>query len=174
MMKKVENEINLTENYTEGEEEIYDKYQLIMGDETIYNEGVEEELNSLNFQYIVNYQRRLQLLDCFKQAFLLHKNKWAQTTLNTLFKKTYRDKSKFSTAQLDDISKMINLMSNNIVSVTSLDNSRTYRDEKIKQNPLEAYHKVSDARDVKIVSAGMDAWNAKQTGLTYGKLTFNK
>jgi hypothetical protein len=114
------------------------------------------------------------LFDCLKQAFNLSKHKWALPSLNGLFKKLYKDKTKFSPSQIEEISTMINLMNSNLGNSLSLDTSRHYRDDNIKVNPLMAGHKVSDARDEKITVSGFDSWNAKQSGFTYGKLSINK
>jgi len=43
-------------------------------------------------------------------------------------------------------------------------------DEKIKNNPLESYNKVSDGRSERLVESGLGTWAAKQTGISDGKL----
>jgi hypothetical protein len=169
-MKKLDKHINLLVPFSEAEEDILITFKTILENDRIYNSH--EEIKDIDS--VIIGRRRILMFDCLKQAFQLQRHKWSHPTINALFKKIYKEKTKFSSLQLEEISKMINLLNNNLGSSTSLDSMRNYRDDKIRNNPLEAQHKVTDARDVKLSAGGFDSWNAKQTGLTYGKLTINK
>ena len=68
---------------------------------------------------------------------------------------------------------MINIMKNNTGSNSLLDNKRQLMDEKIKNNPLDSYYKVSDARSEITVLGDGSKWEAKQSGLTSSKMFIN-
>jgi hypothetical protein len=148
-------------------------YRSTLDDPKIYEDGFDTNLPE--GEEALTAQRRNLLFNCLQQAWGYHSgHKWAHPSLVALLKGIYKQQSQFSPSDLKEISRMINAIGNNIASNGSLDSTRLHRDDGIKKNPLEAGVKVSDARDVKLSTGGFDSWNAKQSGLTYGKLTFNK
>ena len=68
---------------------------------------------------------------------------------------------------------MINIMKNNNGLTNSIDNQRQLLDQKIKNNPLDSYYKVSDARTEVAVLGDDSRWEAKQSGLTASKMYIN-
>lgn len=68
---------------------------------------------------------------------------------------------------------MINIMKNNTGNLNSVDNQRQKMDEKIKNNPLDSYYKVSDSRSEVAVLGDGSVWEAKQAGLTASKMYIN-
>jgi hypothetical protein len=174
-MRKVEGAIEECNAYSQAEEDRYNSFISRLESDNNYTEIDGEAINLTEEEQgdIVDFMKKKALLECLKQAFQLHKNKWAFATINNLFKKLYKNKSKFSPDQYIELSKMITMMNN--AGSLSLDITRHLRDEKIKVNPLQASHIVQDAREEKIsFGGGMDAWEAKQSGLTYGKMSINK
>ena len=71
-----------------------------------------------------------------------------------------------SVQQFENLELMINKLKNKNTNSNSLDNNRLHLDEKIKNNPLESYHGVSDARAERMIEGGMGNWEAKQSGLS--------
>ena len=80
---------------------------------------------------------------------------------------------KFSVSQNAELENMINLLKNNSGTLSSLDNTRMKLDDRIKNNPLESYYKVSDARSEVAVLGDGSKWEAKQAGLTASKMYMN-
>ena len=117
--------------------------------------------------------KRWLLFDSIKGSFKLSAFAWALPSINSLLKKAYLEKGKHNPRQLEELENMVSSIKNKSTSSSNLNNSRLFRDEKIKESPLEAYHKVTDARDEKYVEYSIDKWQAKQAGLTYGKLFIN-
>jgi hypothetical protein len=195
-IKKLDKEYTSIEDYRSDEIEIVEKFEkyfnkiktpeidedLIKGiDIDIYNQrttSLTDFLDSIDIHVsdistLKSAIKRNFLFDCIKKAFNYYKLKWAYTSINSLFTKLYLEKSKLSPDQLDQLSSMINIIKNKSSNISILDSSRSFRDEKIKSNPLEAYHQVTDARAEKIVDSGLDKWTAKQSGLSEGKMYIN-
>lgn len=135
--------------------------------------------NILKEKYLIHTNVLLQgikrniLFDCLRQAFTQYKNKWAYPSINSLFTKLYMDKQKLSEKQFEQLDSMISIIKNKSSVINIMDQNRLFRDENIKSTPLEASHKVTDARSEKLVDASSNTWQAKQMGLTSGKMYIN-
>jgi len=126
-----------------------------------------------NIECLCQALKRRFVFDSFKQAFPLHKSNWASAPINALFKKAYIEKVRFNESQNAELENMINLMKNSAGINLVLDSKRQIMDEKIKNNPLESYYKVSDARSEITVMDNGGKWEAKQGGLTASKMYMN-
>lgn len=67
---------------------------------------------------------------------------------------------------------MMSIIRNSLGTSLSLESTRVFRDDRIKSNPLQPSHKVTDARAEKLVDTS-DAWQNKQSGLSLGKMFIN-
>lgn len=132
------------------------------------------EITEQHVLTLQNAIRRNFLFDEIKKAFSFYKTKWAYSSINTILTKLYLEyNSKFNSDQLDQLTAMINIIKNKSSSISLVDSRVSLRDEKIKNNPLEAYHQVTDARVEKVVDSGLDKWTMKQSGLSEGKMYIN-
>jgi len=87
----------------------------------------------------------------------------------TFFKSIYILKQKFNENDQDQLSDWISALQNKASSMTLNSQSREYADQRIKGSAMDSFHKVSDARDSKIINAGLDKWTDKQMGFTWAE-----
>lgn len=141
------------------------KFESLLNSDEIYNTSFMISSNKINMNELISEMKREYIFDCFRQAFLNHKVKWATTPITQLIKKAYYEKAKLSEIQLLELEKMINILKTKSNTTSSIDSHRSFYDEKIKTNPLESYYKVSDAREERIMEGEADSWVQKQCGL---------
>jgi hypothetical protein len=155
-------------SYLEDESQEFINFEEILRNEDIYQNN--KALKNTNLKLLALSTKRRYLFDCLKQSFLIYKHKWAYSTISNLLKKLYREQDRFSSNEYKEIENMIDIMNNKITSGVSLDVNRIIRDNKIKDNALQASHNVSDSRAERIVTG--DAWQTKQAGL-HSKMHIN-
>jgi len=165
---KFENNIlnlnNISADNSYSNDEIIDPYEEKFQDPKNFN---------LNTIMLFTGLKRRFLSNCFKECFKMSSYKWALPSINCLLKKAYLEREKLNQKQFEEIESMVNILNNKNSSLFNLSNTRALNDRNIKNNPLEASHKVTDAREEKMVEYSVDKWQAKQSGLTYGKLFMN-
>lgn len=160
--KEVENYVyfvNILEGNCEGED--------------IYAAEMNEILNKVDVESSINCIKKKIFIGSLRQSLANMKLKWAYPSIDNIIKLCFYSKNKFSQSEFKEIEAINNIFKNKIVTSNNLESSRIYRDEKIKDNPLEASHQVTDARSERTVVSGLDTWASKQTGLSYGKMFIN-
>jgi hypothetical protein len=171
ILKFIEEKYDLLDIYDpeQQEEKEFHNFRSLIDSEEIF-----EKPNShleIDFPILNTYLLRKFIFESIKFSASRSKEKWALPMINSLLKKVYLEKNKFSPEHLEEVGDIINNIKNNKNEL--LDLNRTTRDGKIKNNPLEASHRVTDARTEQMVAGGFDKWEAKQSGLTYGKMFIN-
>lgn len=176
-MKKLEENFNSFLLYSQENQEMFTKLITIiegnMDSYDIYVNTINEIFEKLNLDGIVDNLKKIIYISCLRQSLDNMRLKWAYPTIDNILKLTFYSKNKLSEEQFKEIEKINNIFKNKLVSTNNFENRSIIRDEKIKNNPLEAYHQVTDARAERTVISGMDTWTSKQNGLTYGKLFLN-
>ena len=178
-MKKLEDSLKIFSVFTEKEEINFNEFIKIIEnnednpDYDIYSDNIEYIKGIIDFDLFNNTLKKNIYIDCIKQALNNIRYKWASVSVDNILRISYYDKNKFSESQFKELEYTNNRVKNKLVIDNNLDNTRIFRDEKIKSNPMESYHHVSDARAERTVISGMDTWSSKQNGLTYGKLYLN-
>lgn len=169
-MKKFEEMLDSFECLNEKEEENYKIFNEFILEKNIYLIDYKEFSNKIKINLFVNSLKRKIFIESLKQTIKITKNQWAFNSIELLFKKVFYSKSKFLEAEFKEIENLKNLLKQKISKINHFDSNGKLRDEKIKNNPLESAHQVSDARAERIMSSGIDTWASKQNGLSNGKL----
>jgi hypothetical protein len=177
-LKEAENKFLQIQDFSTEEKEEDEKVKgIIFRDENdIYlTSSLDEYIykNNINLEYFKVAIERDLLFDVLRRAFEYHKYKWAVTSISSLFTKLLLERTKLSSEQFEELESMIGVIKNKSYKSNSLQNQRDLRDEKIKNTPLEAWHRVTDARSEVFVGSGLDKWGAKQMGLTSDKMFIN-
>lgn len=176
-MKKLEETLKSLAPYNPTEVDNYIYFvNILEGNcegEDIYSNGMNKILNKTDIDSLINCLKKKIFISSLKQSLANMKLKWAYPSIDNIIKLCYYSKNKFSEIEFKEIENINNIFKNKLVSANNIENTRIYRDEKIKNNPLEASHKVTDARSERTVFSGLDTWASKQTGLSSGKMLLN-
>jgi len=176
-MKKVEDNLNTLPLFNHKEVENYIYFvNILEGNcegKDIYSEEVNDIFEKLDFESVTFSLKKKIFLNSLKQSLNNMKLKWAYPSIDNILKLSYYSKNKFSESEFMEIEKINNVFKNRLVAKNNMEYSTSFRDSKIKNNPLEASHQVTDARAERTVVSGIDTWSSKQNGLTYGKLFLN-
>ena len=176
-MKKLEENLNLFSIFSEKEVENFINFINILEgnseDIDVYVTDIENIIINLDLDSFLSHLKKKIYVSSLKQSLGNMKFKWAFPSIDKIIKLTYYSKNKFSKSEFKEIENINNIFKNKLVSNNNLDNTRIFRDEKIKNNPLEASHQVTDARSERTVVSGLDNWASKQNGLNNGQLFLN-
>ena len=176
-MKKLEEILNSLQLYNEKEVDDYIYFvNILEGNcegEDIYTCEFNEIIDKIDTKSFINCIKKKILIGSLNQSLANMKLKWAFPSIDNIIKLSYYSKNKFSESEFKEIENINNIFKNKLVTNNNLDSTRIYRDDKIKNNPLEASHQVTDARAERTVVSGLDTWASKQNGLNYGKMVIN-
>ncbi len=176
-MKKLEEILNSLPLYYDKEVDNYIYFVNILEgnceQQDIYTKEMNEIMNKIDTESVINCLKKRIFISSLKQSLANIKLKWAFPSIDNIIKLSYYSKNKFSESEFKEIENINNNSKNKQVTNYNLEKSRIYRDEKIKNNPLEASHQVTDARAERTVVSGLDTWASKQTGLSSGKMFLN-
>ncbi len=177
-MKKLEETLNSLPLHSDSQVENYIYFLNILEGNChnidLYTMDINKILDEkIDFDNLIFTLKKKIFISSLKISLQNMRLKWAFSSIENILKACFYSKNKFSVEEFKEIEQMNSTFKNKLITTNNLDNSRIYRDEKIKNNPLEASHKVTDARSERTVVSGLDTWTTKQSGVSCGKMLIN-